>query len=99
MKHQSVGAVAISAIVILAFAVLLAVVLTHEVPGSSQDLSKILIGSLAAMASQVVSYWVGSSSGSVAKDEQLSAAQDALADSVPTSALGSVNQSKPEAGQ
>lgn len=46
-------------------------VLTRTVPAGSRELANILLGTLAAMASSVVGYWVGSSAGSARKDAVL----------------------------
>lgn len=43
-------------------------VLTSSVPERSDALANVLLGTLAAMATQVANYWLGSSAGSAAKD-------------------------------
>ncbi|WP_428486445.1 hypothetical protein [Rhodopila sp.] len=64
----------LSAIILVAFGGLIFVVLTkNNLSGESMPLANVLLGSLAAMATQVANYWLGSSSGSVAKNEQIAA--------------------------
>jgi membrane protein DedA with SNARE-associated domain len=53
------------------FAAVMTLVLTYGVPSGSETAANMLLGTLAAMATSVVSYWVGSSAGSARKDEQL----------------------------
>ncbi len=59
----------ISGIVLVAFIIVMAMVLTHGMPVGSETAANMLLGTLAAMATSVVSYWVGSSAGSARKDE------------------------------
>ena len=61
----------ISGIVLLTFVIVMALVLTHGMPAGSETAANLLLGTLAAMATSVVSYWVGSSAGSARKDERL----------------------------
>ena len=65
------GAPIISAIVLAAFGMALWAVLKQEVPAGSRDIANIMLGTLGAMASAVVGYWIGSSAGSVVKDNAL----------------------------
>jgi hypothetical protein len=65
------GAPIISAIVLAAFGMALWAVLKQEVPAGSRDIANIMLGTLGAMASAVVGYWVGSSAGSASKDNTL----------------------------
>ena len=64
------GAV-ISAVVLLTFGAMMAVVLLRGMPAGSETASNMMLGTLAAMATSVVSYWVGSSAGSARKDDRL----------------------------
>jgi FlaG/FlaF family flagellin (archaellin) len=65
---------ALSAIILVAFGGLIFVVLTkNNLSGESMPLANVLLGSLAAMATQVANYWLGSSSGSAAKSDQITA--------------------------
>jgi membrane protein DedA with SNARE-associated domain len=48
-----------------------AVVLTRGVSPGNETAANMLLGTLAAMATSVVSYWVGSSAGSARKDDRL----------------------------
>ena len=43
-------------------------VIREEVPANQRDMVTLLLGTLAGMASSVVAYWVGSSSGSAQKN-------------------------------
>jgi len=61
----------VSAIVLLTFAIVMAIALTRTMPQGSETILNMLLGSLAAMATSVVSYWVGSSAGSARKDEHI----------------------------
>ena len=61
----------ISGLVLMTFTAVMTLVLTHGVPAGSETAANMLLGTLAAMATSVVSYWVGSSAGSARKDEQL----------------------------
>ena len=81
--HAAVGAVVVSVVVVLAFAITVGVVLTHAVPEGNAAVANVVLGTLAAMATQTVHYWLGSSAGSARKTEDLRAAQDALASSTP----------------
>jgi phenylpyruvate tautomerase PptA (4-oxalocrotonate tautomerase family) len=74
------GAPIVSFIVLGTFGAMLGVVLSRSVPAGSEALANIMLGTLAAMSTSVVAYWVGSSAGSQRKSDQ-------LADSVPMSAV------------
>jgi hypothetical protein len=62
------GAVVVSIVVLVTFAVVLALVLTRALPETSHDLAMLTVGSLTTMAGAVVQYWVGSSDGSSEKN-------------------------------
>ena len=62
------GAVVVSVIVLVGFAIMLWLVIREEVPANQRDMVTLLLGTLAGMASSVVAYWVGSSSGSMQKN-------------------------------
>jgi hypothetical protein len=61
----------ISAVVLLTFGGVMAIVLLFGMPTGSETAANMLLGTLAAMATSVVSYWVGSSAGSARKDDRL----------------------------
>ena len=61
----------ISAVVLLTFGAMMAMVLLHGMPAGSETAANMMLGTLAAMATSVVSYWVGSSAGSARKDDRL----------------------------
>ena len=64
----------LSAIILIAFGGLIFVVLTkNNLSADSMPLANVLLGSLAAMATQVANYWLGSSSGSAVKNDQITA--------------------------
>ena len=65
------GAPLVSALVLLTFAVVMGVAMTRSLPAGAETMVNLLLGTLAAMASSVVSYWVGSSAGSAAKTDLL----------------------------
>jgi hypothetical protein len=65
------GASVVSALVLITFAVVMTLAFTRSLPTGSETILNMLLGSLAAMATSVVSYWVGSSAGSARKDVQL----------------------------
>jgi hypothetical protein len=65
------GAVLVSAIVLVGFAVMLWLVIREEVQANQRDMVTLLLGTLAGMASSVVAYWVGSSNGSMQKNAAL----------------------------
>ena len=61
----------ISAVVLLTFGGVMVIALTAVLPAGSETLLNMLMGTLAAMATSVVSYWVGSSSGSDRKTDMI----------------------------
>lgn len=61
----------ISVVVLATFGVVMWAALTRVLPAGSETILNMLLGTLAAMATSVVSYWVGSSSGSDKKTEML----------------------------
>jgi len=74
----------LSGIILVAFGSLIYVVLTQSGPDErAMPLANVLLGSLAAMATQVANYWLGSSSGSAAKTDQIAALSADAQSSVP----------------
>ncbi|HTW27888.1 MAG TPA: hypothetical protein VME92_12230 [Acetobacteraceae bacterium] len=65
------GAPVVSLVVLVTFGAVMALALTRSLPAGSETILNMLLGTLAAMATSVVSYWVGSSAGSARKDERL----------------------------
>lgn len=65
------GAPVVSVVVLLTFGVVLALVLTKSIPPGQETTVSLMLGALTTMATAVVSYWVGSSAGSAAKDKLL----------------------------
>jgi hypothetical protein len=68
------GAPIVSVVVLATFGCVMAMALTRSIPDGSEAIVNVLLGTLAAMATSVVSYWVGSSAGSARKDERLALA-------------------------
>jgi hypothetical protein len=58
------GAPVVSVVVLLTFGGVMFLALSQSLPSGSETLLNMLLGSLAAMATSVVGYWVGSSAGS-----------------------------------
>jgi len=78
------GAPVISLVIVAAFGLMLFILLgTKGIPTENLTIANVLLGTLAAMATQVANYWLGSSSGSKSKDGTIREAQTRLAASVP----------------
>jgi hypothetical protein len=69
----------VSIVVLVTFGVVMWAALTRALPAGSETILNMLLGTLAAMATSVVGYWVGSSAGSERKT-------DLLYNSTPTAA-------------
>ena len=65
------GAPVVSVVVLATFGAVVSLVLFRTVPSGSEAVLNVLLGTLGAMATSVVGYWVGSSVGSVRKDDRL----------------------------
>lgn len=78
------GAPVVSALVLVTFAVVMTLAFTRSLPAGSETILNMLLGTLAAMATSVVSYWVGSSAGSARKDEHIAKLASGQVTSVPT---------------
>lgn len=65
------GAPVVSIIVLLTFGAVMTAALTRTLPTNAEPVLNVLLGTLGAMATSVVSYWVGSSAGSARKDARL----------------------------
>lgn len=61
----------VSVTVLATFGTVMFLALTRSLPAGSETLLNMLLGSLAAMATSVVGYWVGSSAGSAQKTEMI----------------------------
>jgi hypothetical protein len=61
----------VSAIVLLTFGIVMWAALTRALPAGSETILNMLLGTLAAMATSVVGYWLGSSAGSERKTDLL----------------------------
>jgi hypothetical protein len=87
------GGVVVSVVIVAAFGWTTYSVLTSHMSASDGQFGSILVGTLAAMATQVANYWLGSSQGSSAKNALLANAQNSLAASVPSTMLKSAMKS------
>jgi hypothetical protein len=83
------GGVVVSVVIVAAFGWTTYSVLTSHMSATDGQFGSILVGTLAAMATQVANYWLGSSQGSSAKNALLANAQNNLASSVPATMLKS----------
>jgi hypothetical protein len=83
------GGVVVSVVIVAAFGWTTYSVLTNHLSTSDGQFGSILVGTLAAMATQVANYWLGSSQGSNTKNALLANAQNQLATSVPGTMLKS----------
>ncbi|MCW3476557.1 hypothetical protein [Limobrevibacterium gyesilva] len=63
--------VVVSFVVLTTFGVVMWAALTRALPAGSETILNMLLGTLAAMATATVSYWVGSSAGSAQKTDLL----------------------------
>jgi hypothetical protein len=86
------GGVVVSVVIVAAFGWTTYSVLTTHLSATDGQFGSILVGTLAAMATQVANYWLGSSVGSNAKNALLANAQNNLATSVPGTMLKSVGK-------
>jgi hypothetical protein len=87
------GGVVVSVVIVVAFGWTTYSVLTSHMSASDGQFGSILVGTLAAMATQVANYWLGSSQGSSAKNALLANAQNSLAASVPSTMVKSTVKS------
>lgn len=67
-SHVQWAPVIVSVIVMLAFAMLGAAVLLKSIPPENREAAMLMLGSLSSFAGAAVSFWLGSSAGSKAKD-------------------------------
>jgi hypothetical protein len=76
----ALGAPILSGIILVAFGSVLLVMLTAQKTISHDvlPLANVMLGTLAAMSTQVANYWLGSSSGSATKNTMLADAQQKL---------------------
>jgi hypothetical protein len=79
------GGVIVSIVIVAGFVLTTFAVLNNHLSATDGQFGSILVGTLAAMATQVANYWLGSSIGSTTKNAMLANAQDSLAASVPAS--------------
>lgn len=84
MNTNNIGRVLVSIIVVCGFMTVTLMFLTAKAAGGTPgETLTLLVGALASNFTSVVGYWIGSSSGSTAKDEQMSRTADKLAEKVP----------------
>ena len=77
------GSVVVSVVIVAAFGATTFAVLGGHLSAADAQFGSVLVGTLAAMATQVANYWLGSSQGSSAKNVLLANAQNNLATSIP----------------
>ena len=77
------GSTVVSVVIVAAFGWTTYAVLTSHMSAADGQFGSILVGTLAAMATQVANYWLGSSVGSSTKNAMLANAQSSLAASMP----------------
>ena len=77
------GSVVVSVVIVAAFGWTTYSVLSSHMSATDGQFGSILVGTLAAMATQVANYWLGSSLGSATKNSLIANAQNNLASSVP----------------
>lgn len=70
------GAPVVGALVLAAFGTAMVLALLRAIPQGSETVINVLLGTLAAMATQVVNYYLGSSVGSARKDSALAAERE-----------------------
>lgn len=70
-SHLAWGAPVVSVIVLLTFGGVMALALLRSLPANAEPVLNVLLGTLGAMATSVVTYWVGSSAGSARKETRL----------------------------
>jgi len=61
----------VSFVVLVTFGLVMWAALTRALPAGSETILNMLLGTLAAMATSTVSYWVGSSAGSAQKTDMI----------------------------
>lgn len=83
------GSMVVSVVIVAAFGWTTYSVLTNHLSAADGQFGSILVGTLAAMATQVANYWLGSSIGSNTKNVLLANAQNSLATSMPAHLLKS----------
>lgn len=81
------GSVVVSVVIVTAFGWTTYEVLTSHLSATDGQFGSVLVGTLAAMATQVANYWLGSSIGSNTKNALLANAQNNLASSLPAHVL------------
>ena len=81
------GSMVVSVVIVVAFGWTTYAVLTHHLSAADGQFGSVLVGTLAAMATQVANYWLGSSLGSSTKNALLANAQNSLATSLPAHLL------------
>jgi hypothetical protein len=87
------GSVVVSVVIVAAFGATTYAVLAGHLSATDAQFGSVLVGTLAAMATQVANYWLGSSQSSSAKNVLLANAQNNLASSVPGNLMKAANKS------
>ena len=81
------GSMVVSVVIVGAFGWATYEVRTNHLTTSDGQFGSVLVGTLAAMATQVANYWLGSSLSSSTKNALLANAQNNLANSVPSNLM------------
>jgi len=68
---HSKGPVVISTVVVIGYFIATMIVMTTAIPAGSQNLAYLLLGNLGTAFGMVLTFWVGSSSGSKQKDQTM----------------------------
>ena len=90
------GSTVVSVVIVVAFGIVLFMVLKGHLDDTSKSpLANVLLGTLAAMATQVANFWLGSSSGSQSKSNTIASMQDSLARSVPEGVVDKMGRRQP----
>lgn len=90
MNTNNIGRVLVSMTVVMGFMLVTYMFISEKTLGNNPgEVLTLLVGALASNFTSVVSYWIGSSSGSTAKDEQMSKTAEKLADKVPAAPAAS----------
>lgn len=79
-SHMAWGAPVVSIVVLVTFGVVVSLAISRAMPPGSEPILNMMLGTLGAMATTVVGYWMGSSNGSTDKS-------NLLANSVPADLL------------
>lgn len=69
-RARTWGAIVVSIGITIGFVGSVTIILFKAIPEGSDAIANVLLGTLAAMQTQVTAFWIGSSAGSASKDQQ-----------------------------